>query len=108
MLVSSVGEKTRLPDDFAERYFELTNLLRGSAMSSFMAVEMKRSCSDDYRNRDNPGDISREHSGVVYGCDAVHRKDGEVAGICKFNRERYEVYANQRCMSSSSSSCVPS
>lgn len=49
MVVSSVGEKTRLPDDFAERYFELTNLLRGSARSSFMVGKMKSSCSDDYR-----------------------------------------------------------
>lgn len=43
MMANSVGEKTRLPDDFAERYLLLTNLLIDSTNSNFMATEMEES-----------------------------------------------------------------
>lgn len=48
MMVNSVGEKTRLPDDFAERYLLFTKLLIDSGSSSFMVSEMGESDSDGY------------------------------------------------------------
>ena len=49
MMANSVGEKTRLPDDLAERYLLLTNLLMESGSSSFMvAGVLWESCSDEY------------------------------------------------------------
>jgi hypothetical protein len=41
-MVNSVGEKTRLPDDFAEKYLLFTNSLIDSASSSFMVAEIGR------------------------------------------------------------------
>ncbi len=42
IMVKSVWEKTRLPDDFAERYLLFTNLLMESVSSNFMAAEMTK------------------------------------------------------------------
>jgi hypothetical protein len=41
IMASSVEEKTKSPDDFAETYLLLTNLLMDSGSWSFMATEMR-------------------------------------------------------------------
>lgn len=40
-MASSVEEKTKSPDDFAETYLLLTNLLMDSGSWSFMATKMR-------------------------------------------------------------------
>jgi hypothetical protein len=48
IMVRSVGEKTRLPDDFAEKYLLFTNSLIDSASSSFMVAEIEEGgCGSD-------------------------------------------------------------